>query len=165
MTSFIRLRFRKEGLVRFISHLDWTRAVLRAMNRAGVPFVWTQGFSPRPKVSFGPPLALGWESETELIEIEIARKVDLMGLSQKINENLPQGMQLIEAIFVSKKGGLNKEIKYIAYSVDFSRDRFVLKVEASARMKDILNEISGSLGESSVSVKRLAFYDKDWNRT
>lgn len=174
--SHVRLRFKKEGLVRFISHLDWTRAVLRAMRRADVPFVWTQGFSPRPKVSFGPPLSLGWESETELMEIEVAEMVDLMNLSQRINQNLPQGMQLVEAIFVGRGDQVGRQfvgdgharplrdIKYIAYSVDFPRDHFVLKVEAARRMKDILNEISESLGESSVFVKRLAFYDKDWNR-
>ncbi|MFH1287629.1 MAG: TIGR03936 family radical SAM-associated protein [bacterium] len=209
MTSSVRLRFRKEGLVRFISHLDWTRSILRGMARADVPFVYTQGFSPRPKISFGPPLSLGWESETELIEIEVGARLPrpcLMDLSQKINENLPCGLRLIEAVFVNKKGLLNKEIKYVTYSVglpkDFDKelleeklvaagfsprsfisqakacgygydyqfspitghDYFILKVEVSARMKDVLNEISEPLGEFSIFVKRLAFYDKDWNR-
>ncbi|MEW6088046.1 MAG: TIGR03936 family radical SAM-associated protein [bacterium] len=122
LTFYVRLRFKKEGLVRFISHLDFTRSILRGLARTGVPFVYTQGYSPRPRISFGPPLSLGWESETELMEIEVAEKADWMDLSRKVNENLPKGLNLAEVVFVNKKGMLNKEIKYIDYCIDLPKD-------------------------------------------
>jgi radical SAM-linked protein len=198
-TFSVRLRFQKTGLVRFMSHLDFTRSILRAMARADVPFIYSQGYSPHPKISFGPPLSLGWESETELMEIELAGKNDWKDLSQRINENLPDGLMLSEVVFVSKKGLLNKEIKYIAYSIvlpkdfdekliekklsvkfadkkieifkdedrsgdDLTKSYFVLKVEETLKMKDVLNEICESSGWFYIFVKRLAFYDKDGNR-
>ncbi|MDD5772482.1 MAG: TIGR03936 family radical SAM-associated protein [bacterium] len=198
-TFSVRLRFKKEGLVRFISHLDFTRSILRAMGRADIPFLYSQGYSPHPKISFGPPLSLGWESETEMMEIELAGKNDWKDLSEKINKNLPEGLMLSEVVFVSKKGLLNKEIKYIAYRLSLPRDLdkellerklsakfadkkieifndesrsgndltknyFVLKVEESVKMKDVLNEITESSGWFYIFVKRLAFYDKDGNR-
>lgn len=198
-TFSVRLRFMKTDLIRFISHLDFTRSILRAMARADVPFIYSQGYSPRPKISFGPPLTLGWESETEMMEIELAGKNDWKDLSQRINENLPKGLLLSEVVFVSKKGLLNKEIKYIAYSLglpkdfdlklieeklntkfagkgiemlkdesrsgnDLTKSYFILKVEVSVKMKDVINEISESSGRFYIFVKRLAFYNKDGNR-
>jgi radical SAM-linked protein len=169
------------------------------MARADVPFLYSQGYSPHPKISFGPPLTLGWESETEMMEIELAGKNDWKDLSKRINENLPEGLMLSEVISVAKKGLLNKEIKYISYSLglpkdlneklieeklsikfagkrieiykdegrsgnDLTKNYFVLKVEESVKMKDVLNEISESSGRFYIFVKRLAFYDKDGNR-
>ena len=48
----VRIRFSKRGPVRFISHRDIARAFERAFRIAELPIAFTQGFSPRPKVSF-----------------------------------------------------------------------------------------------------------------
>ena len=49
----VRLRFSKHGKIRFISHRDVARAFERAFRIVELPLAFTQGFSPRPKVSFG----------------------------------------------------------------------------------------------------------------
>ena len=49
----VRLRFTKQGKVRFTSHRDVARTWERVLRRAGLPVASTEGFSPRPKVHFG----------------------------------------------------------------------------------------------------------------
>ncbi len=49
----LRIRFAKMGRVRWTSHRDVARMWERALRRARLPMAYTEGFSPRPKLSFG----------------------------------------------------------------------------------------------------------------
>ncbi len=93
----MRVRYRKGRGVRFISHLDTARALRRALNRAGVAVAFSQGFSPRPKISFGPPLAVGHLSETEYVDIAVAEPIVAEQLVERLNTTLPAGMQIVWA--------------------------------------------------------------------
>ena len=53
-----RLVFSKEGRLRFVGHLDLLRVFHRALNRAGIELVFSQGFNPHPQISFSQPLSL-----------------------------------------------------------------------------------------------------------
>ncbi|MBP7194948.1 MAG: TIGR03960 family B12-binding radical SAM protein [Candidatus Cloacimonetes bacterium] len=64
-----RVFYRKEGVLRFISHLDWMRMLFRFVSKADLDTVFTQGFSPHPKVSLAPPLPLGMESQVEYFDV------------------------------------------------------------------------------------------------
>ena len=55
----IRIFFEKVGVARYISHLDLMRNFERAMRRADIPFWYTEGFNPRPFLTFALPLSLG----------------------------------------------------------------------------------------------------------
>ena len=77
----VRLRFAKHGKVRFISHRDVARAFERSFRMAELPLSFTQGFSPRPKVSFGLALSVGHESDAEYLDVELAEPVDLAPLA------------------------------------------------------------------------------------
>lgn len=67
----VRLRFSKLGKVRFTSHRDLARIWERALRRARLPVVYTEGFSPRPKLSFGLALPTGSESLGEYLDVEL----------------------------------------------------------------------------------------------
>lgn len=64
-----RIFYRKTGLLRFISHLDWMRMLFRRIAILELPTVFTMGFSPHPKVSLSPPLPVGVESFAEYFDI------------------------------------------------------------------------------------------------
>ena len=61
----LRVRATKVGKVRFTSHRDAARLWERAMRRANLPVAATEGFTPRPKLSFGLALPTGAESIAE----------------------------------------------------------------------------------------------------
>jgi len=71
-STTVRLGYAKGEAVRFISHLDVLRELERSFRRAELPLVYTEGFSPRPRLSAGPPLSLGWTSDSEWIDLELA---------------------------------------------------------------------------------------------
>jgi len=93
--SPLRLKYRKGAEVRFISHLDTGRALRRALNRAGIAVAYSQGFSPRPKMSFGPPLAVGHLSETEYVDVAMAEPLDPERLADRLNAVLPAGLHVL----------------------------------------------------------------------
>ena len=67
----IRVRFGKEGALRFIGHLDVLRTFQKIFRRAQIPMVYSNGFSPHPIMSFALPLGLGLSSEGEYLDAEI----------------------------------------------------------------------------------------------
>jgi hypothetical protein len=90
-----RARFTKEGRLRFLGHLDLTRTLLRAMRRARVRFVYSQGFNPKPKVAFGPALSVGVSSEGEYVDFETLARLDPEPAIGEINAALPAGIRFV----------------------------------------------------------------------
>ena len=88
-----RARFSKSGSLRFIGHLDLARLVLRSLRRAGIELVYSRGFNPKPKVGFGPALAVGISSKSEYVDFDTYRRLDGDLGESKINEALPDGMR------------------------------------------------------------------------
>lgn len=64
-----RVYYQKLGLLRFISHLDWMRMLFRRISVLELQTIFTQGFSPHPKVSLSPPLPIGVEGMNEFFDI------------------------------------------------------------------------------------------------
>jgi radical SAM-linked protein len=74
----------------------------RALRRAGLPVAFTEGFTPRPKISFGLALPTGAESIAEYVDIELQREVaatdvDLETLPVRLSEALPTGFDVLVA--------------------------------------------------------------------
>ena len=61
----------------FISHLDMMRTFERAFRRADLPVAFTQGFNPRPKISFTPALSVGITSSSEYMDVEFYEDVSV----------------------------------------------------------------------------------------
>ncbi|HPH66233.1 MAG TPA: TIGR03960 family B12-binding radical SAM protein [Kofleriaceae bacterium] len=66
-----RLRMAKVGRAAFLGHLDFLRLLGRSFRRADLAISQTRGFSPKPRVSFGPALGLGVPSLGELVDIDV----------------------------------------------------------------------------------------------
>lgn len=96
----VRIRYSKQGKVRFLGHRDVARIWERVWRRAGVPVAYTEGFSPRPKMAFGLALSTGYESDCEYIDVEIDDAqladypVDMNTLPERLSLALPPGMEV-----------------------------------------------------------------------
>src|SRR5580700_3488370 len=55
----VRIRFRKGGDLRLVSHHDLMHVFERMFRRATLPFHSTEGFNPKPRMAFALSLALG----------------------------------------------------------------------------------------------------------
>ena len=61
----IRIKFRKNGVMKFIGHLDIMRYFQKAIKRADIAICYTGGFSPHMIMSFASPLGVGITSDGE----------------------------------------------------------------------------------------------------
>jgi radical SAM-linked protein len=91
----IRLRYTKLGKVRWISHRDVARALERSFRIAQLPLAFSEGFSPRPKVSFGLALSTGHESDAEYVDLVLAETVALDELGARLTASLPEGIAVV----------------------------------------------------------------------
>src|SRR3954449_11746524 len=99
----VRLRYTKRGKVRWISHRDVARALERAFRVTQLPLSFTEGFSPRPKVSFGLALSTGHESEAEYLDLVFAEEVELDALSVSLTDALPDGIAVTGAVPLAER--------------------------------------------------------------
>lgn len=88
----LRVRFTKNGRIRFISHRDVARVFERALRIAGASVAYSEGFSPRPKISFGLALSVGFESDAEYLDVDLAAPVDLETFPRALTAALPDGL-------------------------------------------------------------------------
>lgn len=87
-----RVVFAKKDQMKFISHLDLVRVFQRAARRAEIPLIISQGFSPRPKISFKRALKLGAESESEEAVFHIKGLISKEDFENRLRAQLPEGI-------------------------------------------------------------------------
>lgn len=86
--------FSKKGGMKFISHLDLVRLFQRAARRAQISLVISQGFSPRPKISFKRALKLGVESEAEEATFHTKGFISKEDFGKRLQAQLPEGITI-----------------------------------------------------------------------
>lgn len=117
----VRLRFSKLGKVRWTSHRDVARMWERAFRRALVPLALSEGFSPRPKVSFGLALSTGHESLGEYLDVELApgTTLDLDELPERLTPALPVGLDVQAALALDGRvTSLQQEVTSCSWRID-----------------------------------------------
>lgn len=100
----LRVRYTKLGESAFLSHLDLMTLLRRAMARARIPIGFSDGFHPHMKVSMGPALSLGLESEAEYLDVELTEMVSPDDFQTRMNAVLPKGIQIKTVSEVPLKG-------------------------------------------------------------
>ncbi|MGH1492480.1 MAG: TIGR03936 family radical SAM-associated protein [Acidimicrobiales bacterium] len=63
-----------------------------------MPVAYSEGFSPRPKLSFGLALSVAHESDAEYLDVELNQLPDLEGLPQALTAALPDGIDAIGVV-------------------------------------------------------------------
>jgi radical SAM-linked protein len=99
----LRCRFTKQGKIRFLGHRDVARCWERAVRRAAIPMVYSEGFSPRPRLHFGLALSVGFESDAEYIDIDVLGDVDPTRARQDLSDGLPPGIEVVDVVEVSMR--------------------------------------------------------------
>jgi radical SAM-linked protein len=133
MRGRVRLRYAKRGKVRWTSHRDAARIWERALRRAGLAVAYTEGFSPRPRLHFGLALPTGYESDVELLDVDLADAgvVDPTALPARLTTALPVGFTVTAA--ASLAGGepsLQQDVTSCSWRIEL-RDVTVSRAEAA----------------------------------
>ena len=91
----LRVRYTKRGRMRFSSHRDVSRAVERAVFRAGVPMAYSSGFHPHPRISYAGASPTGAASEAEYLELGLAEQRDPEQVRHDLDAALPDGLDVV----------------------------------------------------------------------
>ncbi|MEM9193735.1 MAG: TIGR03960 family B12-binding radical SAM protein [Myxococcota bacterium] len=116
----LRLSFRRLGPVVFSSHLDMVRLLPRVFRRAGLPVFYTEGFHPKPAMTFAPSLRLGTASLAEALDLKL-RARDLGDLSAdtilgRLNEASFTGVEFARAAFL---GDTDRALSRVVNEVEY----------------------------------------------
>ena len=92
----IRIKFQKQGTVRFIGHLDVMRYFQKVMRRAEVDIRYSEGFSPHQIMSFAAPLGVGITSKGEYVDIEVLDTENSKKMIDRLNAVMSEGFEILE---------------------------------------------------------------------
>lgn len=94
----VRIKFRKNGVMKFIGHLDVMRYFQKVMRRADIPIAFTGGFSPHMIMSFANPLGVGLTSDGEYFDIELTEPISSAEAIRRMNATMVEGMEVVSFV-------------------------------------------------------------------
>src|SRR3989304_6782736 len=113
----IRFKFYKKDEYKYLSHLDISRIMIRALSRAELEIRYNQGYNPKPKINFSPPTPLGVESMAEYADVLLDGDINENEFKTKVNLELKPQIQISEAKKITTKtDNLMNEVAIILYS-------------------------------------------------
>ncbi len=128
----LRIRFKRGEEIKFISHLDIMRLWERALRRAQIPLAYSEGFSPRPRISLAAPLPVGVTGEAELMDVFVTRNVSPHWFTAAVNQQLPPGIEMTDVYSIALSlPSLQSQVRYAEYKVDVGTEKESKDVEAA----------------------------------
>jgi radical SAM-linked protein len=121
-----RLRYAKTGPAALLGHLDLIRELPRVIRRAGVRTAYTDGFHPKPDMSFGPALSLGVASLDEYLDIKLIDAPEPPVLIRRLNAFAAGGLRFLGAQRLAPgAASLGSTITGACYVVALAEDALV----------------------------------------
>ncbi|MCO1600987.1 TIGR03936 family radical SAM-associated protein [Desulfosporosinus nitroreducens] len=144
----LRIAYTKIEDARYIAHLDLTRVFERAIRRAGIHMSYSEGFNPRPKISFGFALAVGTEGEREYVDVELQEEIDLGEVLARVQEQLPPGIRLLQG------RALDQGAKSLMAVLNAASYRIRVPMALPIQAERLQEAVSGWLGREHVTYSR-----------
>lgn len=120
-----RIRYTKEGNLRFLSHLEVISLMVRAFSRAGIPLEYSRGFHPHPKIAMGPALPVGVSGTAEYLDVSVLGSLFEDSLSERLNNVLPEGVRVTGVRWIPVKApAISSVIRFGEYAVQIPRSHF-----------------------------------------
>jgi radical SAM-linked protein len=133
----LRIRFRKTGDLRLISHHDLMRCLERMLRRAALPFHSTDGFNPKPRLVFALSLPLGMIGWQEVVELELDAEVPAEEVRARLAQQAPAGLEIFDARRIDPK--MTAHVRRVSYRVVLPQERCA---DLPARMDALLTTAS-----------------------
>jgi radical SAM family uncharacterized protein/radical SAM-linked protein len=97
-----KISFSKRGMAKYFGHLEMVKIFLRAIRRAEIPVKYSEGFHPKPNISFEDTLPVGLESLSEIFYLSVNGSVEPSNVVEKLNRHLPEGLRILNCQPVRK---------------------------------------------------------------
>ena len=112
----MRIKFKKVGRLKYISHLDLQRTFSTGLIRAGIPVWYSKGFNPHPKLVFALTVSVGAESECELLDVRLEEPIEREAALAGLRRAFTDEMQILDVYTPERKFS---EIAWSGYDITF----------------------------------------------
>ena len=130
----LELIYSKLGKARYFGHLEQSNIIARALRRARIDMLYSNGYHPMPRISFDNPLPLGIESEAEKMRLTVNGAISCEHLLGALNRQLPEGLEIIACRPFSKSNSKQPSLQH--YRVYLS-DHDVIEKERIRQFMEI----------------------------
>ncbi len=114
------ITFGKFDSLIYISNLDVAKLWERALRRANIPILYSEGFNPRPRIALATALPLGISSECEILDVCLREPIALDGLTERISTASPPGLRVYEIAEVPVRSpALTARARSAEYRISF----------------------------------------------
>lgn len=117
----VRIRFRKAGDLRLVSHHDLMRTFERLLRRAAIPFHSTSGFNPKPRLVFALSLGLGIVGADEVCELELDEELSPEDVRARLQAQAPPGLEFLEVRRIDPK--VTAQVRKATYRIAVPPER------------------------------------------
>jgi radical SAM-linked protein len=118
----VRMRFAKEGDLRLIGHRDLVRTIERAFRRAGLRLGMSQGFHPKPRMSFPSALAVGIAGADEVMEVEWSENYTVEELQRRLASHGVPGLDF-RSIELLPPGAAKARVRSTGWEIPVPQER------------------------------------------
>jgi len=156
------LKFTKEEVIKYTSHLDMVRMFKRAFQRSGIRLVFSAGFNPHPKMTLAQPLSLGYTSVGEWIEFETVSDLPPEELQSIMEKVLPPGIKIIDtAVMQSDEKSLASRCRAAEYTIAMCLDHAITEHQNLKAMLEGNPHAEDFLAQTSIVVKKKSMKNKN----
>ena len=117
----VRIRFRKDGALRLLSHHDLMRCFERMLRRAALPVRQSQGFHPKPRLVFALSLPLGVIGCEEVVELELDEILPPEEVRERLVRQCPPGLEILSLLRIDFKAGA--QVRTLTYRIALPDER------------------------------------------
>ncbi len=129
----VRIRFRKDGALRLLSHHDLMRCFERMLRRAALPVRQSKGFHPKPRLVFALSLPLGVIGCEEVVELELDEILPPEEVRERLVRQAPTGLTILSLRRIDFKAGA--QVRTLTYRIALPDDRVA---EAARRAAELM---------------------------
>lgn len=134
----VRVFYRKKSLLKFVSHLDMNRFMMRMLRQTNIPLWYTEGFNSHAYINFALPLSLGFESDYEVMDLKLTDdNYSALAVTEELKGVMPEFLEIIKT----------EEPVFKTGSIAFAK--FEINFEDNGKLYDSLKEF---LASNNISV-------------
>jgi radical SAM-linked protein len=90
----LRVTFTRDATLKYIGHLDISKAWQRILRRAAWPLAYSEGFNPQPKITLAAALPVGCTSDHEVMDVVLSPPLAIDEARAQLARALPPGIKL-----------------------------------------------------------------------
>ena len=160
----VRIKFSKNGPLKFIGHLDVMRYFQKAIRRSSIPIAYSEGFNPHQIMSFASPLSVGHTSQGEYKDIEVTSFLGEDEMRERLQGVMAEGIEILKVrLLPAGAGNAMASVAAASYRVTFRPgislpDHWQEKLAAFYEQEEIPVVKKTKKGEKEINLKE-SIYD------